>query len=121
MKRLLGFALACSLSVSFCVCGFAEEMDPVDVEYSYGTVVSVDKDAQKITVKEFNWDDKGEEFYDSVYLIAPDIKTENVSSWQEIDSGKPIDIEYSISPAGEKIVHYIYLYKDEEIKIPELE
>jgi hypothetical protein len=125
MKKCLYFAvLACLIAVSLPYTCFSQEEKIEDVEYGYGTVISVNKDTREITIQEDTWGaEEAGEGTKATYSIDPAVKVENVASWEEVPAGKHVDVEYITDANGKKIAKYIYLYTDEETETetPEVE
>ena len=107
MKVGLILALVCLVSLYVTGTIFAEE-----VNYTYGTVSKVNKSGGMLTITEYDWD-TGEEM-DAVYIVGPDVETENIDVWHNVPVGGEIDVEYEIDDKGNKVIKYIALYTDTE-------
>ena len=78
-----------------------------DVEYSYGTVVTVNKDSGEMTISEYDWSNDTEA--EVTFAVDPKVELENVTDWKEIAAGSEVDIEY-VMANGKKTARYISVY-----------
>lgn len=104
------------LAVSICLlcCAFlgvssAQEEPRGNVDYSYGTVLSVDSQSGMITVSEYDWDTDGE--IKVAYSVDPKVRVENFSSWKDIPVDSYVDIEYVTNANGKKVIMAISVYE----------
>lgn len=106
-KILTMCALLCCvfLSVSFA----QEEEEYKSVDYSYGTVVSVDGQSNRITINENDWENDVETKV--TYSVDPSVHIEGASSWKNIPKDSYVDIEYITDTNGKKIVKSISVYE----------
>ena len=108
MNKYLIFLLTCIVAVYACGTCFSQEED---IEYSYGTVVSVNKATNEIIVSEYNWND--ETNINVTYLIGPKVEVNGVKSWKDIVEGDNVDIEYVTGEDGKRIAKSIDAYEVE--------
>ncbi len=124
MKRFLLAALLC-LSVAtvsgaaFCQDDAAMAAPDTENEYSYGTVVSVNKDAKEIVISEYDWSNDTET--NVTFGIDPQIIVENAASWMDIPAGSEVDIEYVLDANGKRIAKTISVYTVEEVNTDVIE
>lgn len=85
----------------------------VENEYSYGTVVSVNKDTSELTISEYDWVNDKEA--NVTFIVDPKVEVENAASWKDITAGSEVDIEYVAEANGKKIAKYISVYTPEEM------
>lgn len=99
-------------SVGFCQEPAAPAAPEIEYEYSYGTVVSVNKDASELTISEYDWSNDTEA--NVAFAIDPNVTVENVAVWHEIPVGSEVDIEY-LPQNGKKLAKSISVYTTEEV------
>jgi len=108
MRKYL-FLAVCLLSLAIPLTGFAQETE--EVEYGYGSIVEVKKEANALVVTEYDWNK--DEDISVTYIVHPDAKVENSPSWKEIPTGSYVDIEYVTDSKGSKVAKYIAVYEPE--------
>ncbi len=124
MLKGLILITVCVMAVSFSATGLCQEQAapqaavPQEVavpeqaventEYSEGTVLSVNADANEIAITEYDWNTDAE--VNVTYSVDPAVQVENIASWKELASGNYIDIEYVVKD-GKRIAKYINLYQ----------
>lgn len=114
IKRFVGVVVSV-LVVLLSVAAFAQEDD---VEFGYGTVVTINGDTKEIVISEYNWDTDAE--VDVAYSVRDNVEVESASSWKDIPKGSYIDFEYVIESTGKKAIKYISVYEVESSE-PETE
>ncbi|GEM_PF-2482390 len=108
----------CVMAVSFSATGFCQEQgapqavspeQPAEnTEYSEGTVLSVNADANEIAITEYDWNTDAE--VNVTYSVDPAVQVENIASWKDLAAGNYIDIEYVVKDS-KRIAKYINLYQ----------
>lgn len=91
-----------------------ENEDAEDVEYAYGTVVSLDLNSNKIMLSEYDW--KTDSEINVTYTIYTKVELEGVPSLEKISPKNYADIEYIVDKNGNKIAKYISIYTEEELE-----
>jgi len=85
-----------------------------DIEYGFGEVVKIEKEAGKITINEYDYD-TGEEI-NVTYSVDPKVELENIAAWADIPVGGYIGVEYKLEN-NEKVAKYITYYEEEAEEI----
>lgn len=107
MGKWISVILACVALVSSPYAVFAQE----DTEYSYGTVVEVNKDKNQISISEYDWETDSE--MTVTYSMGPDVKLENVDLLEKIAPDTYVDVEYIVAEDGKKVAKVISVYETE--------
>jgi len=82
-----------------------------NMEYGYGTVVSVDDAKKEIVISEYNWETDSEG--NVTYSVSGDAKFENVAALKDITAGSYVDIEYLAGEGGKRVAKLISVYEPE--------
>lgn len=121
MRKYLYVVLACAIiltSPGLCIAQeesieeaplLEEPMEELD--YSNGIITSIDTTSNKITISEYDWGSDAE--VTVTYLVDPNVKVENMGSWQELAVGSDIDIEFVKDASGNMIIKGISVYTPE--------
>jgi len=108
-KRIACITIIAMIALSS-IAGIAQEAEP-DVEFNYGVVVQVMADANKVTVKEYDWDT--DEEIEIVYTVHPEAELVNMDSIKGLKPDTDIDFEYIIDAKGDRVIKYISVYETE--------
>ena len=85
---------------------FAQEED---IEYVYGTVITVNEAKNEIVVSEQDWESETE--VTVTYSIAPTAELEGVESITEIKPDMSVEIEFITDKSGKKVAKSVGVYE----------
>ena len=109
-KRL--FLLVAILALGFCFWSLNSWAQEENLEYSFGTVVNVNKESSQLTVKEYAYDKDTD--VDVQYALDPKVALENIDSIDALSAQDIIELSYITGKDNNRVAKSIRAFKPQK-------